>query len=58
MKIGDILNIEPTMEGDQRAGHCRVDPGAGDLHPPGGAVLHGGVLQFHYRRAVAGGLLA
>ena len=45
--------------GDQRAGHVHagLDHGAGDLHPPGGAVLHGGVPQSHHWLQLAGGLL-
>lgn len=58
MKTGDILHLEPTLEATSGLGTIGPIPARVIYIHPGGAVLHSGVSQSHYRLQLAGGLLA
>lgn len=58
MKIGDILNIEPTLEATSGLGTIGPIPARVIYVHPAGAVLHSGVPQPYYRLQLARGLLA
>lgn len=58
MQVGDILHLEPTLEATNGLGTVGPIRSRVIYIHPAGAVLHGGVLQSHYRLQLAGGLLA
>ena len=54
MQVGDILEMEPTMEGTSGLGTDGPPAVHGGVDPSGQTVFCGGVPQPHYRGDLAG----